>query len=447
MEKRELILRGMDSMLIKINEIKDIEEICFSDLAPTSLGDKMTVMPSLFVMYDGGKYMSLCSKDKYFDEFVRKVFQVYNREKGMLVSDPRFDPFGQRKEIKIDERTKTILESGDLTKLNEIYGFYDGKKSYDRSLLFESDVLRQLLPIVKYHLKLAFNCTDKAVTFEDNIVNGFRTNYGLEYKIDGMVDMLLINFLSYDGNTALLKIRSREKNFKPIEMAISFNNNDITVDTHFKDYDLFISNTYEVKKNNTIINIFRVIKNNETVIYKTRELEKCENLLPNVSSIDSDDEIIWYQLPWNALYGVNNQIQTLSEVDEIVMGHNKYLAIVNNEFMLREYASKEYRRKKTFEAHANRVVMDQVKKNVYGVLVNEKEGIYVIETYFGDAMRTNGYYDTYLEDKYFYHIAQSKNGLQGLDKKGLVTISQDDQIIKGADLLVVEDLKKKLGRN
>jgi hypothetical protein len=121
--------------------------------------------------------------------------------------------------------------------------------------------------------------------------------------------MLLINFISFDGNTANLKIRSREKNFKPLEMSISFNNNDITVNTHFSDYGLFINNSFEVKKNNTIVNIFRVTKNGEIAIYKTRELEKCENPLPNISSIDSDDDMVWYQLPWNALYGVNNQVQ------------------------------------------------------------------------------------------------------------------------------------------
>jgi hypothetical protein len=114
--------------------------------------------------------------------------------------------------------------------------------------------------------------------------------------------------------------------------------------------------------------------------------------------------------------------------------------------MLREYASKEYRRKKTFEAHANLVVMDQVSKRVFGILVDPKEGVYVIETYFGGIMRTNGYYDSYLEDKYFYHTAQSKKKLKGLKRDGLVTLSQEDEIIKGADLLVASKLKKKLAR-
>ncbi len=446
MKERELMLQEMDPMLIKINEINDIEEICFSDLTPTSFGDKMTVMPNLYVMYDGGKYLSLCSKDKYFDVLVRKVFQVYNREKGRVVSDPVFDPFGRKKQLVIDERTKTILESGDLTKVNEIYSFYDGKKSYNNSLLFQSDKLKLLLPIIKFHLKLAFSCTDRVISFNDSLINGFRNNYGLEYVMDGIEDMLLINFISSDGDNTMLKIRSKDKNFKPLVMSINFNNNDITVDTFFEDYGLFISNSYEMKKDNRLINIFRVTKNGETAIYDTKEMEKSENPLPNVSSIDSEDDVTWFELPWNAFYGANNKIETLSEVDETVMVHNKYLSVAGNEFMLKEYASKEYRRKKTFEAHANLVVMDQVSKRVFGILVDPKEGVYVIETYFGGIMRTNGYYDSYLEDKYFYHTAQSKKKLKGLKRDGLVTLSQEDEIIKGADLLVASKLKKKLAR-
>ena len=153
MTNRELLIQEMDPMLIKIQEIKDIEEIRFSDLMPSTLGDKITVLPSLLVVYNGGKMLNLCSKDSYFDVLVRKVFQVYNREKDRVVSDPTYDPFGLKKKLLIDERTKAILETGSLTKVNEIYSFYDTKKSYDRTLIFQSDTLRMLLPIIKYHLK------------------------------------------------------------------------------------------------------------------------------------------------------------------------------------------------------------------------------------------------------------------------------------------------------
>lgn len=446
MTNRELLIQEMDPMLIKIQEIKDIEEIRFSDLMPSTLGDKITVLPSLLVVYNGGKMLNLCSKDSYFDVLVRKVFQVYNREKDRVVSDPTYDPFGLKKSLVIDERTKAILEAGDLTKVNEIYSFYDTKKSYDRSLLFQSDTLRMLLPIIKYHLKQIFDWTNRVITFEETTINGFRNNYGLDYKIDGIDDMLLINFVGSDRNVTYLRIRSREGNFKPVEMSISFNNNDITVNTSLSEYGVFASNCYETKKDNTVLNTFRVNKNDQPIIYESTLLETCENPLPNISGIDSDEDMIWYQLPWNAMFGVKNEVQTLGDVDEIVMGHNKYLAIVGKEFMMKEYASKEYRRKKTMEANANRVVMDQVDKTIYGILVSEKDGIYVIETYFDGILRNNGYYDTYLENKYFYHIAQSKEGLKGLKREGLVTISKDDEIIKSADLLVTDDLKKILRR-
>ena len=195
---REMMIRIMDPMLIKIYNIKDIEEIKFTDLWPSSRGDKITVLPSLYISYDGGKYLSLCSQDKYFDVFVRKVFQVYNLEKNRVIVDPDFDPFGKRTKLKINDRTKAILESGDLSKINEIYSFYDQKKSYEHSLAFQSDELRLLLPIIKYHLKQIFDCTDRNIDLSGDVVNGYRNNYGIQYKIDGLDDMLLVNFINHN---------------------------------------------------------------------------------------------------------------------------------------------------------------------------------------------------------------------------------------------------------
>ena len=446
MRTDEMMINTMDPMLIKIYQIKDIEEISFTDLAPSSRGDRLTVMPNLFVRYDGGKYLSLCNQDKYFDVFVRKVYEVYNLEKNRVIVDPDFDPFGHRTRLKIDDRTKAIFETGSLTTVNGIYSFYDKKKSYEHSLVFQSDELRLLLPIIKYHLKQIFDCTDRVITLGEDTLNGYRNNYGISYKLDGLDDILLINFIGHNNNESSLYIRSRDKKFKPIEMRIAFGKTSIQVDCYFKDYELFSSNEYRIERDNSITDTFRVIKNGQPIIYKNFALERVENPVPNITGIDSAEDVTWYKLPWNAMYGAGNGIEVLSEVDEIVMVHNKYLAIVGNEFMLREYASKEYQRRKTFEANANRVVMDEVNKRVYGILLNEKESIYLIETYFDDVLRGNGYYDSYLRDQYYYHIAQNKNRLLGLNTGDLVTISQDDNIVRSADLLVIDDLRKLLKR-
>ena len=444
--EKEIMIRSMDPTLIKIYNIKDIEEIAFKDMAPSTRGDKLNVLPLLYIMYDGGKYFSMCSADKYFDVFVRKVFQVYNLEKDRVLVDPEFDPFGHRTRLSIDDRTRSILESGDLTKVNEMYGFYDGKKCYEHSLLFQSDELKMLLPIIKYHLKQIFDCTDRVITLEDSHVNGYRNNYSINYKLDGIDDILIFNFISHNNNESSLYIRSVDKKFKPLEMRIVFAKDNIDVTTYFRDYELFSSNCYQVRKDNSIINTFRVTKDDQPVIYKNFALERATNPLANITTLDSGDDVIWYQLPWNALYGVNNQVERLSDVDEVVMIHNKYFALVGDEFMIREYASKEYQRRKTFEANANRVVMDEADKRIYGIILDPKENIYLLETYFANVIRSNGYYDSYLSDKYFYHIAQSKERLLSLNTSDLVTINQDNNIIRSADLLVTDDIKKLLKR-
>lgn len=442
----EMMIRTMDPMLIRIYQIKDIEEISYQDLVPSSNEGKINVLPSLYVTYDGGKYLSLCSQDKYFDVFVRKVFQVYNLEKDRVIVDPDFDPFGSRTKLRIDDRTKAILESGNLTRINEIYCFYDQKKSYENSLVFQNDKLKLLLPVIKYHLKQLFDCTDRVITMEETLINGYRNNYGIMYKLDGVIDTLLINFINNSDNEYFLNIRSKDKRFKPIEMRIKFNKTSIDVDTYFKDYDLFSSNEYRVNRDSTIDSIFRVTKKGLPIIYKNNALDKLDNPLPNITGIDSSDDVTWYLLPWNAMYGVKNEIQVLSDVDEIVMTHNKYLALVDDEFMLKEYASKEYQRRKTFDANANRVVMDEVDKRIYGLLLDEKENIYLLETYFSDVVRSNGYYDSYLSDKYYYHIGQNKDRLLSLNRNDLVTINQDNNIVRSADLLVTDDMKRLLKR-
>ena len=175
------------------------------------------------------------------------------------------------------------------------------------------------------------------------------------------------------------------------------------------------------------------------IMIKKGSLERVENKHPNISSIDSADDVIWYKLPWDdAMYGVNNKIEVLSDVDEVVMTHNKYLALVGDEFMMKEYASREYQRRKTNDANANQVVLDEVNKRVSGVLLdNNSEGIYAIETYFAGDMRDNGYTDTYLKNRYFYHLQQSQEKLEGLNREGLIPVSKDDNVIIDADLSIV----------
>ena len=439
-----MINNYMDPVLVSIYKIKDIEEITFSDLAPSSNEGKIQVIPSLFVRYNGGKYLNLCSKDKYFDIYVKKVFEVYNKEKDRVISDPVFDPFGTKTKLKIDDKTKMILESGDLSKINEVYSFYDGKKGFDSSLIFQSDEFRLYIPLIMYHLKSFFEVFGKTIVFENEYYNGYKNNYSIDYKIDGLDDILLINFKSND-NKLVFNIRSRERMFSPIEMKVFFNDRSIVIALNSKEEEINCENVF-VLGDNSIDNIFREDKKLIPVVYKKNTLKRVDNPYLNISGIDSSDDINWFLLPWYAYYGVNDRVDSISETEEVRMSNNKYLAFNNLEFMVREYASKEYRRNKTFSVSESRVVMDEVNKRIYGLLLDKKEGIYLIETHFEDSKGGNGYYNTYLNDKYFYHLCVSDDMLLGLNKNNLVNISSENNIIKPADVLVKEDIRKILKR-
>ena len=74
----------MDQLLIDIYNIRNLEYVNFWDLHGTS-DSKILVIPAIMINYDGGKTLNLCAKDKYFDTFVRKVVEVYNDEKNILL--------------------------------------------------------------------------------------------------------------------------------------------------------------------------------------------------------------------------------------------------------------------------------------------------------------------------------------------------------------------------
>ena len=52
------------------DNIRNIESISITDLTLNST-NKLLVVPLLMIVYDGRKTLSLCSKDKYFDIFVK----------------------------------------------------------------------------------------------------------------------------------------------------------------------------------------------------------------------------------------------------------------------------------------------------------------------------------------------------------------------------------------
>lgn len=431
----------MDKTLMLIYGIKNIEEISFSDLLPTPLpGKQFNVLPSLYVKFDGGKYLNLCSKDKYFDIFVKKVFEVYQKEKDREIIDTRFGPFSSVSKIRIDEKTKKILESGDLTKINEVYKMYDEKKSYDDSLLFQIDELRVILPIFKYHIKQLFDNTDLVINFENNYLNGYRNKYTINCKINGIDEKLLLSFERINSNEVYILVRSYDNIFSPFSMKLNFGKNYISVESYMKDCDLYSSSIYTTSLD-TINYENRILKNGVEVIYSNGELPSVDNPYENISRIDNDFSMKWFKMPWNGFYGVNNSITQLSSYESLVNMHNKYLGIIDDEFLIRENTALVYHQDRTFDVNEKDVVLDEVNKSIIGIKPKKDSDYYIVETSFYDDVRKSSYYDTYLSGKHYYHVIEGKE-LLDIDRSKLISISTDNNIICGADLFSTYEIKK-----
>lgn len=422
----------MDQLLIDIYNIRNLEYVNFWDLHGTS-DSKVLVIPAIMINYDGGKTLNLCAKDKYFDTFVRKVVEVYNDEKDNILEDSLTDPFRMRQSIKIDERTKKILSSGVLEDINRVYSFYEGKESYDNSLLFQIDEVKSLLPIIRYHIKKVFSMTDVVVSFDEDIT-GYRSYYTLVGKLNGIDKYFVLSFNKIDSNSYEVSIQGLLSNNVPLNMSIDFTKDSLLVNTSMGDNMVSCCSEYLVT-NEVVKERHTIRKDGLPIGYENRDLVEVENDISNITDIDSDTRFKWFRLPWGAMYGIDNNIVDVSDTEKVIERHNMYVDTMNDSFCLREYFSKSYHRNRTVSVDAMDVILDEVRKNVTLVCIDSIKGIYALESSFLDKVAKSGYYDEKLAGNYFYHLVSSNDGIKGISREGLIPVSKNDNVLSGVDLL------------
>lgn len=427
-----MIIYGMEDMLINIQNIKNLTSVKLGSFMYSSEETgKMELVPILSVTYEGGKTLSLSSKEKYFDSFVKKVTEVYNDEKDNIIEDSLTDPFRLRSHILIDEHTRKVLESGSLRNINGIYSSYDDKYSYNNSLLFQKDEFKLLFPIIKYHLENLFSKTSTNVKILDTI-QGYRDNFLLKANIDGVEIVINISYFKENDNKYILEIGGLFNECNSIKMIIEFKKDRIVVNINNQKYELDCEYTY-LANNEKIKQIINISKSSRNVIYENKDLEPCENDIPNITDLDSESNFTWYKLPWNAMYGINNEVATLSEEEKMIQTYSMYVCTFQKSFMKKENYSKTYKRNKTTALDTNEVVLDDMLKNTLCVCVIDSENIYVIETAFLDSRYPNGYYLEKLKDKYFYHVVRSEEGIKGIKLSDGINVSKEN-ILVNSDL-------------
>jgi hypothetical protein len=122
---------------IKIEKLKDIISIDYEDIAIPQSSGKNKVYPGFFVIYGNGEHLFLTTFDSHFEDFARRLREVYLEEKDNIVSDGIMGP----QKIKISPETKKILLSAELEKTSKLYDQFQNIEGYSDSLLFEEDEL------------------------------------------------------------------------------------------------------------------------------------------------------------------------------------------------------------------------------------------------------------------------------------------------------------------
>ncbi len=396
-----MVFKADDKDLLEIYSIKDISSITYKDLYSSQADGKMYILPSFMVMYGStNKVLFLSSRDKYFDEFVKKIKSVYLEEQDEIVSNS----ISGTKQISIDEVSKRILFEGKVDKLNGYETYYGDKEGYDKSLLLVRDNLFCHWDIIKYHLRkslkrLGINIQDMHL-FEGNMLGKchMKTLISQEEKIN------LVEYKVSDNNIHLLIGGLTDSNY-PLQMDVNYTRDGIEVVVYIDSKKYFDRTTYtfgneslslrnEVYLDDKLLHVFEDAMEKDT----NKSFEK---YMPN-----NDDNISWYSLPWYAHLGVSSRKEEIPTSDgtlsnESIINKNTYYLYEGNEYFVgKEFLTKRFSKRIDDRTLNLELTVDEVKKTLTGVF--NKDYI-VVETKFSEGS-PNGFYKEKLSNKHFYQI-------------------------------------------
>lgn len=413
---------GIDETLKKINELKNIQAISYRDLS-SSTGSKNIIVPGFLVVYDGMKTLFLTVNDKYYQEFIQKLREVYLKEKDNVVEE---NILGTH-HITIDEFTKQLLTEGNLDEVSELYSFYQGKTGYKNRLFFEIDEIKAIASIIKYHIKETLKYFDYVIEF-DNQIRGYNGTYSLDATYNGLPTIVpfTINKTSFD--TYELKIGGLLTKAIPIKMLISFQEKGLTVNSSIDELKFTNTHIYHLDKEEAYIRKYAYLSG-ELKAYEVKDLTKGNNEYNNLILTQNGEIINWYQLPWNAMLGYCQNEKASDNQETMKYTRNIYFSLESNYFISKDNSSKKYQKDSTVLTERRSLLLDRARKNTIGIIRN---GIALIETSFSSDGVT-GFYQTNLSGRYFYHIASSNN-FESIDKEKTIPLSRQDGVFDSSDI-------------
>ena len=443
----------MDDIELAINNIQNIESISFSDASIIPIGQTKTktyqqihkdsgnlYVPLLSIAYDGSNTLSLMSSDKHFDKFVKKVREVYLKEKDRPIPGHIMETF-----ISIDDYTKKILLSDSVIETSELYSFYKDKNGYEEELISKEKEVFGLLPLISYIIDTNLSMFGKH--FKSlNQINGFgpRGNYILYGEVNNIYTPIPIKVNKICNNTYELEIGNLFGDLVPLFVTINFNKTRLDIECYVPryNYELLESYTYDEGKLTSTREIYldKKVHYSKPIVFDKSSEET------NISKVDiSDDKkdsefnkLDWFTLPWGANIGfkfIENRID-----DETKTSSRKIQYIEKNDNVFINIVSAERRliRKTPDFMQARDIIFDDVDKTMVGYRDN---GITYISTLFGDDGAT-GEYKEYYAGKSFYHV--TSDDFDNLNSNNLYPVGYDFYVYEQGDLLENQIIKNKV---
>ena len=106
--------------LIEIKEINHLESIEIKDLFQTAINGKRTIVPGFIISYDEPlKMMFKTTLDKHFDDFIKRVKEVYLEEERQLENKTLSEVAVQKHYAKTLDKIEQELKEEELKMLNE----------------------------------------------------------------------------------------------------------------------------------------------------------------------------------------------------------------------------------------------------------------------------------------------------------------------------------------
>lgn len=426
---------------IKINQIKDLKSIEVYDVR-TSAKDKMLISPGFIIFYGPMKSMVLTTDDEYFEDYVKKLREVYLEEKDRIIES---GIMGDKK-IEINPLTKSLLLNGNIENTSELYSFYKNKKGYSESLFFEEDKLKAFFEIISYHIKNTMKLFDIEIS-DMSLSGGMNGVYYIRCKKNNVPVILPLYFVKREDNNYQITVGNLFDKAIPLVMDILFTKDGINVNNIVTSYEFSDFNSYKYDDKGTIERIVEL--KNELIHYSKNDLPIATSVPLNVANLDNNDVITtWYKYPWNAYEGVTketysiNKDGTLEEKDgeeQLINKRMIYLTDNEDDIFLKESYSKRYRKRTTSIEESRDILFDNLEKQIIGL--KKKEGFLFETSFYGNAV--TGFYKTNLLGKNFYHISSAKTK-EELTSESMYSLDKEDSVEEKADLVDTDKIFKKV---